>query len=163
MTTLLAEGQYEEFALGFGLLRAPVGIGVARVSCRAVTSGNNIGYIGLVVQTTAATFPLIPVGAESLSTTSTLLAYTENLLVDTSGSSFTTLAATQIWNGKRIRVRDTTGSFGTNAWTLNGNGVNVEDPASRGTFAATVTLNTANMSAEWMFDHANNQYVVMYP
>ncbi len=59
--------------------------------------------------------------------------------------------------GDRVGVKNVTASI--TAVTVSGNGANVENPASLGTFAASVSVGGAGVFATWEFD--GTQWVVV--
>jgi hypothetical protein len=61
-----------------------------------------------------------------------------------------------------VVVVDAGGNAGTNNITVNGNGFNVENPASPGSYASSVSLTTSGQVVAWIFDIDNSRYKFLF-
>jgi hypothetical protein len=75
--------------------------------------------------------------------------------VDVTGGVCTVLFEASPAIGAKHDVKNIAGDPGTNPITVNGNGHNVEDPASLQTFSSTVNLVTRGASYSYKFDGTN--------
>ena len=106
---------------------------------------------------------------DTIHTADTTAYYRERVRYDPTGGTFTISAPTGVNGtgegapkpGHRWGVKNT-GTDAT-AVTIAGNGANIEDPASPGTYAASISLSGAGRSVEWEFDGTNWIVVASYP
>ena len=61
-----------------------------------------------------------------------------------------------------VVVVDVGENAATNHITVSGNGFNIENPSSPGTFASSITLSTSGQSVAWIYDATNTRYKFLF-